>query len=99
MSIEHHGLVVPSSPEDRKRLKGGLDEMVDCLTKISAIREHQKQVVAHLHEEFDIPKKLLTKAARTMFEDNYQKVAAEAEDFDTLVETLKLNGMVVQTND
>lgn len=89
-TIEHHGLIVPSSPEDRKRLKGGLEEVVNCLAQIKAQQEHKKDIINRLYEEFDVPKKLLNKVSRAMFNEEYQKVAAEAEDFETLVETLKL---------
>ena len=40
----------------------------------------------------DIDKKLIAKVASTLYKDDYQKVAAENEDFETLVETLKSSG-------
>lgn len=88
--LEHHGVVVPSSPEDRRRLKAGLEEMVNTMTQIKAHQDHKKSIVDRLYEEFEIPKKLLNKVAKAMFVEEYQKVVAEAEDFETLVETLKL---------
>lgn len=89
-NIEHHGLVLPSSPDDRKRLMNGVDEIINCLARISAEQEQKKEIIAHLSEEFDIDKKLLAKAANTLYKDNYQKVAAENEDLELLIETLRL---------
>ena len=89
-NIEHHGLVLPSSPDDRKRLMDGVDEIINCLARISAEQDQKKEIIAHLSEDFDIDKKLLAKAANTLYKDNYQKVAAENEDFELLIETLRL---------
>lgn len=88
--VEHHGLILPSSPDDRKRLMGGIDEMINCLAQIGAQQEQKKAIAERLFEDFDIDKKLLNKAAATMYKDNFQKIAAENEDFELLVETLKL---------
>jgi FKBP-type peptidyl-prolyl cis-trans isomerase (trigger factor) len=86
--IEHHGLVMPTSPEDRKRLKAALNEMVNSLTRIKAEQEQKKAIAAQIVEDFDIPKKLINKAANAMYKENFQLVAAEAADLETLMETL-----------
>ena len=86
--LEHHGLVMPTSPEDRKRLKAALNEMVNSLTRIEAEREQKKAIAAQIFEDFDIPKKLINKAASAMYKENFQLVAAEAADLETLMETL-----------
>lgn len=99
-NIEHHGLVLPSSPDDRKRLMNGVDEIINCLARIKGEQEQKKEIIAHLSEEFDIDKKLLTKAATTIYNDNYQKVAAENEDLELLIETLKIkNAQSTPTED
>lgn len=96
MSTEHHGLIMPSSPEDRKRLKAAIDEMVGCLTSIAAQRDHMGDIVSLMSEEFDLPKKLINKAAKIQFKEDYQKVAAENEDLDTLLETLKMVNVPIE---
>jgi maltooligosyltrehalose synthase len=89
-NIEHHGLVLPSNPEDRRKLLGGIDEMINCLAQMDAQRDQKKEIVEHLYQSFDIDKKLLNKAAATIYKDNFQKVAAENEDLELLVEALKI---------
>jgi hypothetical protein len=69
---------------------GGVDEIINCLARIASEQELKKEIVARLHEEFDIDKKLIVKAANVLYKDSFQKVAAENEDFELLVETLKL---------
>lgn len=85
MSIEqYHGLVLPSSPADQKRLKDSLNEMVNSLAKIQAEREHKNNIATHILEEFNIPKKLANKAATALYKDAYQQIAAESQDLDDL---------------
>lgn len=88
--VEHHGLVLPSSPADRKRLVANMNELVVALTRIKSEQDHKKEIINHIHEEFDVPKKLITKAASTLFNESYQKVSAENEDFELLMDTLRL---------
>ncbi|MFY0655395.1 MAG: hypothetical protein JXR12_01325 [Neptunomonas phycophila] len=88
--VEHHGLVLPSSPADRKRLVGNMNELVVALTRIKSEQDHKKEIINHIHEEFDIPKKLITKAASTLFNESYNKVSAENEDFELFMDTLRL---------
>ena len=88
--VEHHGLVLPSSPADRKRLVGNMNELVVAFTRIKSEQDHKKEIINHIHEEFDVPKKLITKAASTLFNESYQKVSAENEDFELLMDTLRL---------
>ena len=97
--LEHHGLVMPSSPEDRKRLKAALNEMVNSLTRIKSEQEQKKAIAAQIFEDFDIPKKLINKAANAMYNENFQDVAAEATDLETLMETLKISGNVTSSQD
>ena len=88
--VEHQGLVLPSSPADRKRLADAMNELVVAYTRIKSEQDHKKDIINNLHEDFDIPKKLITKAASTLFNETYQKVAAENEDFELFMDTIKL---------
>lgn len=88
--VEHQELVMPSSPDDRQKVNAAIKEIVNALTRIKAEQEHKKAIVAKIHEDFGIPKKLITKAASTIFKEDLQKVLAENEDLETLLETLKM---------
>jgi len=88
MSHEYQELIMPSSPEDRKKLKAGINEVVNCLARVKGETEAKKEIVEALSEEFEISKKLILKAATTFFKENYQAQAAENEDFETFIETL-----------
>lgn len=92
MSIEHHGIVLPSSPEDRKRLIGAFDEILNCLAQIEAQQDLKKDIIQRIHEEFEIDKKIIAKAVSVIHKDNFQKVAAELDDLESLVELLTRSG-------
>lgn len=67
-----------------------MNELVVALTRIKSEQDHKKEIINHIHEEFDIPKKLITKAASTLFNESYNKVSAENEDFELFMDTLRL---------
>ena len=88
MSVEHQSLVMPSSPDDRKRVAGMMREMVNCMTRIKSEQEAKKDILNRIVEEFDLPKNIVAKAATTMFKEEQQKVMAEYDDLETFLETL-----------
>ena len=95
--VEHHGLNMPTGIEDRRRLKAGLEEVVNALAMIKSQQDQKKAVIEVLATEFDMPKPLLARVAKAMYNEEYQKVLAEAEDFETMVETLKLTSSLPAT--
>lgn len=88
-------VVVPSSEEDRKKLKLMLGEMVTQLRKIAFEKETYKEISAEIKKQFDLPPKVVNKMAKTMFSQNFDDVKAEHSDFETLYEVLVrgLNGI------
>ena len=80
--------VVPSSPEDRKKLKTMLVEMTHCLQRADNERESMKEIASEIEEQFNISKKIANKLARTMYKRNYSDLQAENEHFEFLYETL-----------
>ena len=82
------GVIVPASPVDRQKLKAQLTECVNCLQRISSEREAMKDIIKAITENFDIPKNVAGKLARTMYKSDFAKVRAEHDDFETLYETI-----------
>lgn len=89
-----NSVVVPSDPNDRKKLKAMLSEMTHCLKRAENERDAMKEIASEAAEQFEIPKKLVNKLARTMYKRNYPDLAAENADFELLYETL-VEGKVV----
>lgn len=88
--IEHESLIMPSSPEDRKKLKGAINEIVNSFTRIKAEQVAKKEMISAIADEWELPKKLIAAAAKTIYKENLQKVAAESEDLITFVETIQM---------
>lgn len=77
---------LPSNPKDREKIKTMLDVVVGEMRMIDDRKTSIKETIAALHEEYAIPKKVLTKLARTMFKDDYQDVTYESEVFELFYE-------------
>lgn len=81
-------VVLPSNPEDRKRIKDALQEISDSYTRIEGERDAIKDVINFINEEFDLPKKYISKMARVFHKQTFDKEVGEAEDFAALYETI-----------
>lgn len=73
-------VIVPSSPEDRKKILAALNEGSDSLTRISAERDLIKEIVNAVSEEFDLPKKYVNKMISVHYKSSIISVNAENED-------------------
>lgn len=85
---EAQEFTMPSSATDRKKIKDALMEMSSSLQFIEDKRSFMKDVADSLHEQFQIPKKISMKMARTLHKNNYTDVTEEVDQFTTLFETL-----------
>lgn len=79
---------LPSSPEDRKRIKNAIDEMSKSMTRIEAERDLIKETVKTICDDFELPKKAFRKMARTYHKQNFQDEQLAHEEFETLYEEL-----------
>lgn len=81
-------VVVPSSNEDRKKLKMMLGEMVNQLQKIDMEKETFKELGAEIKRQFNLPPKVVNKMAKTMYKHDFEDVKEEHESFENLYEVL-----------
>lgn len=91
MSIENHpetNVIIPSSPADRQKIKLMITEMTHCMQRIADERSALKDITDEVSKQFNIPKKHVTKLAKTWFKRDFANVRAEQEDFETLYETI-----------
>lgn len=73
--------VLPSSPDDRRKIKSSLQAIADELHKIDDMKSFIKDTTDDLNEKFKIPKKLVSKLARTIHKHDYDKQSEESELF------------------
>lgn len=81
-------VIIPSNPEDRRKIKNALVEISDALTRISAERDLIKDIVVMLSEDYELPKKHVNKMARVYHKQSFDTEVAEQDDFQTLYETI-----------
>ena len=79
---------IPSSPEDRKRIRTALQEMSDSMTRIEAERDLMKEIITNVHEEFELSKKTFRRMAKVYHRQNFSKEVAEHEEFEVLYENI-----------
>lgn len=79
---------IPSSPEDRKRLQGFLEEASNNLTMQAAQRDQLKAIKQTALDEFPITGKLLNQLIRFHHNQNLEKVQGEAEEIFIAAEQL-----------
>ena len=85
---ENATFTLPSDPTKRKKISDAIHEMAGALQFIDDKRAFMKDVADALAEEYEIPKKISLKMARTLHKHNYSDVAQETDVFVTCFETL-----------
>lgn len=81
-------VVIPSSTEDRKRLKIMLEETMACMQKIDMERENIKEIATEIKRLFEIKPSHTKKLAKTLYKRNFQDVQEDNSDFEALYETI-----------
>jgi len=84
-------VIVPSSPEDRKKIRNALQEISNSLTRIEAERDMIKDILQNVEDNFELPKKYTRKIAKIYHKQNFTEVKEEASDLETLYETVTAN--------
>lgn len=88
MTTPYEGIVIPSSPADQLRLSQMINEVVNSMTRSKAESEHKTQTIKTISEEFNIPKKFISAAAKIMYKQNMDEVEAIHEDLSQLVNVI-----------
>lgn len=81
-------VVIPSSSEDRKRLKAMLEEMTLCMQKTDMEKESMKEIALEVKRLFEIEPKHTKKLARTLYKRNFSDLQEENSEFEALYETI-----------
>lgn len=84
-----------SSPVDRQKIKKMLGEISGSMTRMEAERDLVRETIKAMSDEFQLPKKTLSRMAKVYHKQNYTQEVAEHEEFEDLYETIiqeKING-------
>jgi F420-0:gamma-glutamyl ligase-like protein len=75
-----------SSPVDKKKLKDAILEISKSMTRMEAERDLIKEIIKEQSDQFQIPKKILAKIAKTYHKQNLTQEVEDHEDFVELYE-------------
>jgi DNA repair ATPase RecN len=81
-------VIIPSSPEDRKKVLEALKEFSNSLARIEAEQTLQKEILNRLEDEFELPKKYMRKVARVYHKQNLNEVRAEVSEVEDIYESI-----------
>lgn len=82
MSIENESAFVePTSPADKAKINGAIDEIVGSMVRKAGEQDHIKEIKKMLKEEFNMPPKLVQRLAKTAFEANLEQQRQNDESF------------------
>jgi len=81
-------VVVPSSPEDKKKIRQALQEISDSLTRMEAERDLIKDILQTVEDNYKIKKKYTRRLAKVFHKQNFNQVQQDQQDLETLYETV-----------
>ena len=81
-------VIIPSSPEDRKKIRGALEEISNSLTRIEAERDLIKDILQDVEDKFELPKKYTRKVAKIFHKQNFKEVQEEQSELEPIYETV-----------
>lgn len=84
MSVDTVQVVVPSNPEDRKKIRQSMQTISDEMTKVEGIRSFITEECKAIAEKYDLPPRFVRKMARAYHTQTFQKEMAEMEEFESL---------------
>ena len=73
---------------DKVKILGCLQEISNSLTRIEAERDLIKDILQRMQDEFELPKKLSRKLAKTYHKRNFEEEVACQNDFVEIYETV-----------
>lgn len=81
-------VVVPSSPEDKKKIRQALQEISDSMTRMEAERDLIKDILQTVEDNYKIKKKYTRRLAKVYHKQNFNQVQQDQQDLETLYESV-----------
>ena len=81
-------VIIPSSPEDKQRIKDCVIEISNAKTMMEAQRDFIKEAIDSCVEDVEIDKKHLRKMAEIYHKQNLLEVVGAVEDVEALYESV-----------
>jgi hypothetical protein len=75
-----------TSPEDIKKFKQAIQEISNSMTRVEAERDLIKEIVKEQSDTYQVPRKLVSKIAKTYHKQNLTQEIQDHEDFVEIYE-------------
>ena len=79
MAVEGFEFIIPSAEAERKQLKIMIEEAVGDMIKADGYKDHKKEVIAAIREQFKIDASILNKVIAMRHKQTFTTVAAKQE--------------------
>ena len=73
---------------DKEKILGCLQEISNSYTRVEGERDFIKEVLQRMQDEFELPKKLSRKLAKTYHKRNFEEEVASQNDFVEIYENV-----------
>lgn len=77
-----------TNPADKKKVKDALFEISGSYARIEAEKELIKDIINDLADNFELPKKQVSKIAKAYHKQSFNQQLAESEEFQELYESI-----------
>lgn len=84
MSITVQTLFGTYDEKELKALKGCLEELSDCMTKIDNEKVFMKDIIDTTADKFKIPKKIIRKLSKAYHDRSFDEIASEYNEIEAL---------------
>lgn len=76
------------TPDEKKLIRGAIEEMIDSFTRTDAERSLQKDIVERIKEETTITPRVFRRMARVAYKANFSEEAALNDEFESTYESV-----------
>lgn len=79
MAVEGFDFVIPASEAERKQLKIMIEEACGCLIRADGEKDHKKEIIAAIREQFKIDASILNKVIAMRHRQTFSTLNAKQE--------------------
>ena len=72
------------TPDEKKIVKGAIEEMIDSFHRVAAERDLQKGIIGKIKEDTTVDPKLFRKIAKVAYQSNYYEERTFNEEFEEM---------------
>jgi len=76
------------SSEDKKKLRGAINELNDSMTRTAAERDLQKETINKVFEDLGVDKKVVRRMAKAYYKANFNEEIEENKNFEEMYDVV-----------